>query len=213
MIELASGAEARLTGNGRAVVCVNGGRAAEVPGTWSASLEWLVGSLAPRFPGLGFLEVRYRVRSWRQFESCVEDAAAALDYVRAAGAGEVALIGFSMGGAVAVRVAADPTVSTVIGLAPWLTPQLDLGPLAGRRLAILHGALDAPFPGIPGVRPSLSADGLERARALGVDATRTIIPGAVHALALRAPGGKGVPMPRAGRWAALVAAELERFCA
>src|SRR5207302_351687 len=33
-----------------AVVCVNGGQSADVPGTWSASLEWLVGRLAPRIP-------------------------------------------------------------------------------------------------------------------------------------------------------------------
>ena len=42
-----------LTGDGAtAVVCVNGGQAAEVEGTWSASLEWLVTRLAPRFPEL-----------------------------------------------------------------------------------------------------------------------------------------------------------------
>ena len=215
MIALASGAEARLTGSldGRAVVCVNGGRSAEVPGTWSASVEWLVRRLAPRFPGLGFVEVRYRVRSWRRFESCVEDAAAALAHVEAAGARNVALLGFSMGAAVAVRVAGDPNVSAVIGVGPWLPPELDLSPLAGKRLAILHGNLDAPFPGVPGVRLSLSADAFERARSLGVDASRTVIPGAVHALALRAPGGRPLPMPRAARWVDLVAAELERFCA
>lgn len=215
MVELASGAQARLAGalDGRAVVCVNGGRAAEVPGTWSASVEWLVRRLAPRFPGLGFLEVRYRVRSWRRLELCVEDARAALEHVRDAGVREVALLGFSMGGAVAVRVADDPAVTTVIGLAPWLHPRLDLAPLAGRRLAIVHGGLDGGLPGIPGVRPSLSAEGLERARALGVDASRTVIPGAVHGIALRSPGGRPLPMPRAGRWAILVGAELERFCA
>jgi dienelactone hydrolase len=215
MIALASGAEARLTGplDGRAVVCVNGGRAAELPGTWSASVEWLVGRLARRFPRLGFVEVRYRVRSWRRFESCVEDADAALAHVEGAGARGVALLGFSMGAAVAVRVADDPNVSAVIGLGPWLPPELDLSALAAKRFAILHGNLDAPFPGFPGVRPSLSAAAFERARSLGVDASRTVIPGAVHALALRAPGGRPLPMPRAGRWVALVAAELERFCA
>jgi hypothetical protein len=57
---------------------------------------------------------------------------------------------------VATRIAGDESVSTVIGLAPWLPPQLDLSPLRGRRLAIVHGGLDAPFPGVPGVRPSVS---------------------------------------------------------
>ena len=35
---------------GGAVVCVNGGTAAEVPGTWSASLEWLVRRLSDSSP-------------------------------------------------------------------------------------------------------------------------------------------------------------------
>ncbi len=66
------------------------------------------------------------------------------------GAEEVALLGFSMGGAVAVHVAADAAVRTVIALAPWLYPELDLSPLDGRRLAIVHGSLDRAAPGCPG---------------------------------------------------------------
>jgi dienelactone hydrolase len=215
LIPLPSGAEGRLTGGWgpRLVVCANGGTAREAPGTWSASVEWLVRRLAPRFGGLGFLEVRYRVKSWRRFDGCVEDGAAALAEARAHGAREVALLGFSMGGAVSVRIAADDAVSTVIGLAPWLPPQLDLAPLRGRRLRIVHGGLDAPFPGVPGVRPSISLDAAERARRLGAEVERTVIPRALHAIALRSPAGRLVPMPYAGRWAGLVAAELERFCA
>ena len=112
--DLATGAEARWTGTPepRAVVCVNGGTAAEVPGTWSASVEWLVQRLASRFPELGFLEVRYRIKSWRRLELCVEDAAAAIDAARDAGAERIALLGFSMGGAVAVRNAAAPGSSS-----------------------------------------------------------------------------------------------------
>ena len=60
------------------VVCVNGGQAREVEGTWSSTLEWLVEQLAPRFPRLGFGEVRYRVKSWRQLGLCIEDARAAI---------------------------------------------------------------------------------------------------------------------------------------
>jgi len=214
VVALATGAEARVTGvvDGRAVVCANGGTAREVPGTWSASLEWLVRRLAPRFSGLCFLELRYRVKSWRRLEDCVADGEAALGQAKELGAREVLLLGFSMGGAVSVRIAADEAVSTVVGLAPWLPPELGLEPLRGRRLAIVHGALDAPFPGVPGVRPSLSRDAAERARALGVEVERQTIPGALHAIAVRTRRGL-VPMPRAGRWAELVSAELERFCA
>src|SRR5687767_10552666 len=110
--ELRSGAEGRWTGppTARAVVCVNGGTAAETPGTWSASVEWLVRRLAPRFPALSFLEVRYRVKSWRRLELCVEDTRAGIAAAGERGAEELALLGFSMGGAVAVQAAGDPSV-------------------------------------------------------------------------------------------------------
>jgi len=214
-IELASGAEGRWTSPGgpRAVVCMNGGTAAELPGTWSASIEWLVGRLGQGHPSLGFLELRYRIKSWRRLELCSDDAEAAIAAAKADGAREIALLGFSMGGAVAVQVAADPSVSTVIALATWFHDRLDLAPLDGRRLAVVHGSLDRGLPGIPGVAPELSLRGYERARARGVEAVRTVIPGAIHPIALRAPWGGLLPMPRARRWAELVSAELERFCA
>lgn len=212
---LPSGAEIRTTGSagGRVVLCVNGGTAAAVPGTWSASVEWLVRRLAPRFGGLSFVEVRYRVKSWHQFERCVQDAAEALAAARGRDAGEVLLLGFSMGGAVGARIAADPAVAGLVGLAAWLPPQLDLRPLAAKRVTLVHGSLDAPFPGVPGVRPSVSAAAAERLRALGADVSRHVIRGATHAIALRSPTGRAVPMPRARRWEEAVAAELERFCA
>ena len=211
---LASGAEGRWTGEPElgAVVCVNGGTAAEVPGTWSASIEWLVQRLTDRFPQLGFLEVRYRIKSWQRLELCVEDGAAALDAARAAGGARIALLAFSMGGAVAVRNADRAGVEALVGVNPWLPPQLDLAPLAGKRVAIVHGALDAPLPGIPGVKPSMSAAAAERARALGADVTRKVVPG-FHAVALRRRGGGLVPVPGARGFGAFVERELQGFCA
>jgi pimeloyl-ACP methyl ester carboxylesterase len=206
---LASGAEARVTGDPArgSVVCVNGGQGSLAEGTWSASLEWLVRQLAPRLASLELVEVRYRVKSWRRLRDCVEDARAAID---AAGSDRVCLLGFSMGGAVAVQAAADPRVEEVLGLAPWLPHRLDLSPLRGKRLTVLHGTLDRWLPGVPGVSPASSRAGYERARALGAEGAYTLIPGAVHGVALRAPWGV-TPLPRAGRWLELVAAELARF--
>lgn len=197
----------RVSGSGRrgTVVCVNGGRAREVEGTWSASVEWLVRTLSARLPELSFVEVRYRVKSWKQFESCVEDARAAIGE---SGAERVLLLGFSMGGAVSIAAADEPQVEGVIGLAPWIPDRLDLRPLVGKSLVVLHGALDRWLPGIPGVSPESSRRGFERARALGVQGSYTVIPGAVHGLALRAPLGGLVRLPRASRWAELVENEL-----
>lgn len=194
-------------------MCVNGGRGREVPGDWSATLEWLVGQLAPRFPGVGFLEVRYRVKSWRQLGRCAEDAAAALDHAAALGAERLALLGFSMGGAVAVANAAHPAVTTVIGLAPWLPEQLDLSPLTGKRVAVIHGTLDRSVPGIPGVRPAHTARGIARARALGVEVEHTLLAGGLHGTAVRSPRGRLLALPRAERWAELVAAQVREFVA
>jgi pimeloyl-ACP methyl ester carboxylesterase len=208
---LRSGAELRITGPTNAqlgVVCVNGGQAGEVEGTWSASLEWLVRRLAPRFPQLTFGEVKYRIKSWNRLDWCIEDALAALE---ALGAPRTLLVGFSMGGAVGARAAGEASVETVVGLAPWFPERISLDQLRGKRLVVLHGSLDRALPGIPGVSPASSRRGFERARALGVKGEYTIIPGAVHGIALRAPWGPALPLPRAYRWTELVANELTRF--
>ena len=207
---LATGAELRITGpvDDCAVVCVNGGQAREVEGTWSASIEWLVNELAPRLPELGFAEVRYRVKSWRRLDLCVEDARAALHAVDAP---RVVLLGFSMGGAVSVAIADEPVVEEVIGLAPWIPDQLDVTTLRRKRLTVFHGAFDRWLPLIPGVSASHSRQGYERARERGAEGRYELIPGAFHGIALRSPVGKLVKLPKADRWAELVEAELRRF--
>lgn len=191
-----------------AVVCVNGGQAREVEGTWSASIEWLVRELAPRLPEIAFAEVRYRVKSWRQLESCVEDARAAVEAIDAA---RVVLLGFSMGGAVSIAIASEPKVEEVVGLAPWIPDQLDVSTLRRKRLTVFHGALDRWLPGIPGVSASHSKKGFDRARERGADGSYTLIPGALHGIALRSPWGKLVRLPKANRWAELVEEELRRY--
>jgi len=189
-------------------VCVNGGQADEVEGTWSASLEWLVRRLAPRFPALRFAEVRYRVKSWRRLDWCVEDALAAIE---AAAGRRTLLLGFSMGGAVASQAAAHPSVDGMLALAPWLPERLPLDALQGKRLRVLHGSLDRGLPGIPGVSPASSRAGFERARGVGAEGEYTLIPGALHGIALRAHRGRPLPLPRARAWAGLAAEELARF--
>jgi pimeloyl-ACP methyl ester carboxylesterase len=209
VVGLSTGAEMRLTGDGEiAVVCVNGGQAAEVEGTWSASLEWLVRRLAPRSHRFVFAEVRYRVKSWRRLDACAEDARAG---VRATGAERALLFGFSMGGAVAISVADEPSVERVLGLAPWIPDHLSLEPLRGKRLDVVHGSLDRWLPGVPGVSPASSRLGFERARALGIDGGYELIRGGLHGVALRAHGGRLVSLPRAEEWERRVAAQLDTF--
>ena len=211
-LPLASGAEARIT-NGlaeRVVVTLGGGREAEEPGTWSASNEWLVRRLAPSFPALGFLEVRYRLKSWKRLELCVEDALAAVQAAVEGGAERVVLVGFSMGGAVAVSAAGHPAVRTVVGLAPWLPDRLPFETLAGRRFAVIHGSLDRGLPGVPGVTAASSKRGFERARLFTDDGDYTLIRLGLHGAAVRPRWGL-TALPRASRWAELLRRELERF--
>jgi pimeloyl-ACP methyl ester carboxylesterase len=207
---LSTGAELRVTGpTGRcAVVCVNGGQAREVDGTWSASVEWLVRRLAPRLPELGFAEVRYRVKSWKRMESCFEDARAAVEHVAAP---RTLLLGFSMGGAVSIGIADEPRVAGVVGLAPWIPDELDVSTLRGKRLTVFHGALDRWLPGIPGVSARHSRKGFDRARERGAEGRYVLIPGALHGIALRRPSGGLLTLPRASRWAELVEEELRAF--
>jgi pimeloyl-ACP methyl ester carboxylesterase len=207
---LATGAELRTTGSGTAaaVVCMNGGQGRLAEGNWGATVEWLVQRLAPRLPELTFGEVRYRVRSWRRLDWCVEDAEAA---IRALGAKRTLLVGFSMGGAVAIAGAASESVEAVVGLAPWIPDRLDLSPLRGRELVVLHGSLDRWLPGVPGVPAKVSRRGFERARALGVEGRYILIPGAVHGVAVRSPFGGLVALPKAERWVDLLDRELRRL--
>ena len=154
--------------------------------------------------------MRYRIKSWRRLDDCVTDCRAAIALAKAEGARELALFGFSMGGAVAIASAGDPAVREVIGLSPWIPARLDLAPLDGKRLAVIHGSLDAPLPGIPGVTPRSSRRGYERARARGIEGTYAVVGGGLHGLAVRSRGGRLIRLPRAAAVARLVAAELER---
>jgi hypothetical protein len=213
VVTLASGGDVRLRNEGSplAAVLANGGTAKPVPGTWSATSELLAAELAPRHPGILFAEVRYRVKSWNALASCMADAEAALELANAEGARSTLLVGFSMGGAVSIGVAGHHTVFGVLGLAPWIPPELDLGGLTGKRLDVVHGAWDRWLPGIPGVSPATSRAGFERARGLGVEGTYTLLDRALHGAAVRRRSGELVRLPRWRAWVSAVDTALARF--
>ena len=209
-IVLGTGAAMRRTGpeDAPAVLCLNGGIKRASPGEWSTSVDWLVRRLAPARPRLAFYEVRYRIRSWRHLDMCIEDARAALDAVNGGGGRPIALLGYSMGGAVSLAVAGHPSVSAFIGLAPWLPAEMGVEGLVGRRAAVIHGSVDmGPF----GVSPRESRRGVERMRALGIAASYHLIWGATHVIALPGPRRTQIPLPRAAEWRRLVGDEVDRF--
>ncbi len=207
--DLSSGAEARIRNDDapRAAILVNGGTGRRLPGTWSATSEWLAEKLAPHYPGIAFLEVRYRTKSWHELPSCMEDADAAL----AAVGRPTILVGFSMGGAVAIGVAGDDRVEAVLGLAPWIPDRLPLGGLAGKPFDVVHGAWDRWLPGVPGVSPRHSRAGFERALAAGARGTYTLVPRGVHGVAVRSRRGRLLTLPGAHGWLEPACGALDRF--
>jgi dienelactone hydrolase len=94
--------------------------------------------------GLMVWTLGYRYRGWNGDEaSPVPDARWALEQVRHRhGALPVALVGHSMGGRTALRVADDPLVRSVAALAPWLPEGEPAGAVAGRQVLIMHGTND-----------------------------------------------------------------------
>ena len=121
--------EARSTGpeGVPAVVCMNGGQGAQVPGTWSATIEWLVRRLAPGLPDLRF--------AW----SCATGSsrgsgstgASRTRWRRSRMRAPSERYSWASRWEAPWRcwAAAHPSVTGVLGLAPWLHDRLDLAPL------------------------------------------------------------------------------------
>ncbi|MGP2435977.1 alpha/beta hydrolase [Streptomyces sp. JW3] len=100
---------------------------------------------SPGLPGgLLVARVRYRHRGWNGSRAGpAHDARRALDELAASRPGlPTVLIGHSMGGRAALRVAGHPLVRAVIGLAPWCPPGEPVAQPAGRRVVLLHDPAD-----------------------------------------------------------------------
>lgn len=97
-----------------------------------------------RAQGVAVWQLRYRYRGWNGDEmSPVPDARWALEEIRRRhGSVPVVLVGHSMGGRTALRVAGDESVRGVAALAPWLLDTEPTEQLAGRAVLIVHGGAD-----------------------------------------------------------------------
>ena len=94
--------------------------------------------------GLGVWVLRYRTVGWNgDGAGKLEDARWALDRIREEhGDLPVALLGHSLGGRTACRVADHDLVRGVVALAPWLPRDEPITALAGRELHAAHGRRD-----------------------------------------------------------------------
>ncbi|MBS2963602.1 alpha/beta hydrolase [Actinocrinis puniceicyclus] len=88
--------------------------------------------------------LRNRYRGWNEPDGDpVADAGWALDEIgRRYGDVPVALVGHSMGGRAALRVAGHPAVRAVAALAPWLPEGEPIAQLSGRTVLVAHGERD-----------------------------------------------------------------------
>ena len=96
---------------------------------------------ALRAPGVEVWTLRYRVRGWNAPNlDPVKDARWALDRISELHPGApVVIVGHSMGGRAALRVAGHPNVIAVCALAPWIVPGEPYEQLRGKSLLIAHG--------------------------------------------------------------------------
>lgn len=137
---------------------------------------------AGRRRGVAVLQLRYRYRGWNGTEmSPVADAQWALRRIRERhGAVPVVLVGHSMGGRTALRVAGDEAVLGVVALAPWLPDGEPVDQLAGRDVVIAHGTLDRV------TSPRASQRFAERAEPVAKHVDYIAVRGDSHAMLLRA---------------------------
>ncbi len=133
------------------IVVLHGGKDRSQAPVTRRSLSWQRGAALARVlarqvraDDVAVRELRYRTVGWNGGADKIADARWALAQVGAElGRLPVVLVGHSMGGRTACRVADHPLVRGVVALAPWLPPGEPVSALSGRQLHAGHGRRDA----------------------------------------------------------------------
>lgn len=122
--------------------------------------------------------LRYAVRGWNgEQNSPLPDARWAMRRIADRyGHLPVGLVGHSMGGRVALRVAGDVGVHSVAALAPWLPPGESLPGMDGRRVLLAHGTADRT------TDPRETFVLAEKLAAQGIDVELVKVPGGRHTM-------------------------------
>lgn len=156
-------------------------------------VEWMRGPVLRMWPfakaiehragdRLAVLRLKNRYYGWNGSDQTpLVDARWALDEIRQRYAGlPVALVGHSMGGRVALHLASEPDVTTVVGLAPWIAGGDPAAGRADQRVLLMHGLRDRI------TDPRRTKALAERLRSGGADVTWRPVEGEGHAM-LRHP--------------------------
>lgn len=125
--------------------------------------------------------LRNRLRGWNEpVRDALADARWALREIRLRHpTAPVVVVGHSMGGRVALRVAGTDGVAGVCALAPWCQDDDPVGQLAGKTVVIAHGDRDR------WTDPAASLAYAIRARRVSVDVCRFEVRGAGHPMLRR----------------------------
>jgi predicted esterase len=122
--------------------------------------------------------LRYAVRGWNgDQDSPMPDARWALDRIAGRfGDLPVGLVGHSMGGRVALRVADHGGVRSVAALAPWLPPGESIPAMGDRTVLLAHGTADNR------TDPRATFELADKLAAEGVDVELVKFPGGGHTM-------------------------------
>lgn len=130
---------------GGAVLMV-GGTDGGFEGPANRIYDTLAGELS--FEGIGALRLSFRIlRAPGPIEEGVFDVLAGVEFLRREGAGSIALVGHSYGGAVVIEAATrSPAVSAVVALSTQTAGAQRAALVAPRPLLLVHGAEDRRLP-------------------------------------------------------------------
>ena len=127
--------------------------------------------------------LRYAVRGWNGAEqSPLADTRLALEQIAAKYPGmPIGLLGHSMGGRVALHLAADERITAIAALAPWVEPRDQPRSHPGLHVLFMHGNLDRM------TSPRASRAMATAMAGLGAEVSYESVKGESHAMLRQAP--------------------------